>query len=246
MEVELDSATQFKDILDVCSALHSDISMLFGSDGLTIKVMSDDSVAMVNFTAKKEYFRRYEVPSPSKISVFLDDVLKVLKFAKSGDGLILSSDNDKLYITILGKHKLKFTVPLVSGDYTPSTEPKLNFDSFIEINAGLLENAVKAALSIDDTVGFILDKDSFTVYSKGDQKEFEQTFSLSDTPEITNISTKGRIESKYYGELLENLLSALDSDKQLKLYFATDYPLKIEYNINENASIVYLQAQRIA
>ncbi len=246
MEVEFDSATQFKDILNVCSALHSDISMLFGTEGLTIKVMSDDSVAMVNFNAKKEYFRKYEVSSPSKISVFLDDIIKVLKFAKSGDGLILSSEEDKLYITILGKHKLNFTVPLVNGDYTPATEPKLNFDSYIEINAGLLNDSIKAALSIDDTVGFILDKDSFTVYSKGDQKEFEQKFLLSDTPEITNISTKGKIESKYYGELLENLLSALDTDKQLKLYFASDYPLKIEYSFNDNASIVYLQAQRIA
>lgn len=245
MEVEFESASQFKDILDMCSALHSDISIDFLPEEMDIKVMSDDSVALINFSAKKPFFKNYSVDKPKKISIFLDDILKILKYAKSGEGLVLRDAGDELEVVIVGKYRDVFKIPLVNGDFTPTTEPKLSFSNYIEMQVGLLSNALKKALSIDDTVGFILEKDKFTIYSKGDQKEYKLELSPANTPEIISINTEGRVESKYYGELLQKILDNLEEDSNIKLYFSSDYPLKIEQNMG-NAELVYLQAQRVA
>ncbi|MCW1292552.1 MAG: hypothetical protein QXX36_02425 [Candidatus Rehaiarchaeum fermentans] len=245
MEIEFSSVSQFKDILSMCSALHSDISISFLPEEMNIKIMSDDSIAFINFSAFKSFFNKYEIEKPVKISVFLDDLLKILKYAKSADRIQMKYEGERLEITILDKYKSVFKVPLVNGDFSPSAEPNLKFDSYIELNAGLLKELIEKGLSLDDTVGFILDKNKFIVYSKGDEKEYNVELSLGETPEISAIKADKRIESKYQGEILYKIVSYLDDDKNVKLYFSSDYPLKIEYSL-ENANLIYLQAQRIS
>ncbi len=245
MEAEFKDAEVFKRMMDSTGSLMSDVSIDFNEEGFEIKAMDPANIAMVLFEAKKSIFSKFNIEKPVKISVSLDDLNGILKLAKREDKLIISDSKNKLILDIVGKTKQHFSIPLIDENYTAQKVPQLKFTAEVTILSGLVKESIKAANLVDDSVYFTVDRPRLIISSKSEEKEFSQELSINDNKEMFDMKSESTTRSKYSIEYLTKFLNSTDADKPIKLSFSNNYPLKLDYEINSDANMSFILANRL-
>ncbi|MCL4398327.1 hypothetical protein M1137_00820 [Candidatus Parvarchaeota archaeon] len=245
MEAEFKDAEVFKKMMDTIGSLMSDVSIDFNEEGFAIKAMDPANIAMVLFEAKKSIFSSFNVEKPIKISVSLDDLNGILRLTKKEDRLKMSDSKNRLVIDINGKNKQHFGIPLIDENYTAQKIPQLKFTSEVTVLGSLIKDSVKAAVLVDDSIYFTVDRPRFIISSKSEEKEFSQELSINDNKEIFDMKSDSTTRSKYSIDYLTKFLYAVDPEKPVRMSFSNNYPLKLDYEINSDASMSFILANRL-
>ncbi|MEM0143218.1 MAG: hypothetical protein QXL94_04620 [Candidatus Parvarchaeum sp.] len=245
MEAEFKDAEVFKKMMETIGSLMSDVSIDFNEEGFAIKAMDPANIAMLLFEAKKSIFSNFNVEKPVKISVSLDDLNGILRLAKKDDKIKMSDSKNKLIIDINGRNRQHFGIPLIDENYTAQKIPQLKFTSEITVLSSLVKDSVKAASLIDDSIYFTVDRPRFIISSKSEEKEFSQELSINENKEIFDLKSESTTRSKYSIEYLSKFLYAVDPEKPVKMSFSNNYPLKIDYEINSDALMSFILANRL-
>ena len=245
MEAEFKDAEVFKKMMDTIGSLMSDVSIDFNEEGFAIKAMDPANIAMVLFEAKKSIFSSFNVEKPIKISVSLDDLNGILRLTKKEDRLKMSDSKNRLVIDINGKNKQHFGIPLIDENYTAQKIPQLKFTSEVTVLGSLIKDSVKAAVLVDDSIYFTVDRPRFIISSKSEEKEFSQELSINDNKEIFDMKSDSTTRSKYSIDYLTKFLYAVDPEKPVRMSFSNNYPIKLDYEINSDASMSFILANRL-
>jgi proliferating cell nuclear antigen len=245
MEAEFKDVELFKKIMDAVGALMSDVSLDFDTDGFTIKAMDPANIAMILFEGKKSLFSSFVVEKSTKLSVSLDDLNGILKTIKKDDKVRLNDSKNKLNLDIRGKNKMHFSIPLIDENYTAQKVPQLKFTADFSILGAVIKDAIKAANLVDDSIYFTVDGQRLIIGSRSEEKEFSEEMSMNENKELLDIKSEGTTRAKYSIEYLIKVLGIVDPEKPLKMSFSNNYPMKLEYGINTDASISFILANRI-
>ena len=245
MEAEFKDAEVFKKMMDTIGSLMSDVSIDFNEEGFAIKAMDPANIAMVLFEAKRSIFSNFNIEKPVKISVSLDDLNGILRLAKKEDKIKMSDSKNRLIIDINGKNKQHFGIPLIDENYTAQKVPQLKFTSEVTVLSSLIKDSVKAASLVDDSIYFTVDRPRFIISSKSEEKEFSQELSINDNKEIFDLQSESTTRSKYSIDYLSKFMYAVDPEKPIKLSFSNNYPLKMDYEINSDAMMSFILANRL-
>ena len=245
MEAEFKDAEIFKKMMDSTGSLMSDVSIDFNEEGFAIKAMDPANIAMILFEAKKSIFSNFNIDKPIKISVSLDDLNGILRLVRKDDKLKISDSKNKLILDISGKNRQHFTIPLIDENYTAQKIPQLKFTAEITVLSSLIKDSVKAAALVDDSIYFTVDRPRFIISSKSEEKEFSQELSINDNKEIFDMKSESTTRSKYSIDYLSKFLYVADPEKPIRLSFSNNYPLKLDYEINTDASMSFILANRL-
>ncbi|MCL4391575.1 MAG: hypothetical protein M1284_02375 [Candidatus Parvarchaeota archaeon] len=245
MEAEFKDAEIFKKMMDSTGSLMSDVSIDFNEEGFAIKAMDPANIAMILFEAKKSIFSSFNIDKPIKISVSLDDLNGILRLVRKDDKLKISDSKNKLILDINGKNRQHFTIPLIDENYTAQKIPQLKFTAEITVLSSLIKDSVKAAALVDDSIYFTVDRPRFIISSKSEEKEFSQELSINDNKEIFDMKSESTTRSKYSIDYLSKFLYVADPEKPIRLSFSNNYPLKLDYEINTDASMSFILANRL-
>ncbi len=245
MEAEFKDVELFKKIMDAVGALMSDVSLDFDTEGFTIKAMDPANIAMILFEGKKSLFSSFVVEKSTKLSVSLDDLNGILKTIKKDDKVRLNDSKNKLNLDIRGKNKMHFSIPLIDENYTAQKVPQLKFTADFSILGAVIKDAIKAANLVDDSIYFTVDGQRLIIGSRSEEKEFSEEMSMNENKELLDIKSEGTTRAKYSIEYLIKVLGIVDPEKPLKMSFSNNYPMKLEYGINTDASISFILANRI-
>ncbi len=245
MEAEFKDVEVFKKIMDSIGNLMSDVSIDFTEDGFAIKAMDPANIAMVLFEAKSSIFSSFSLDKPVKISVSLDDLNGILKLSKKEDKLKISDAKSKLNLDLISKNKQHFSIPLIDENYTAQKIPQLKFSAEVTVLSSLMKDAIKGASLVDDSIYFTVDRPKFTISAKSEEKDFSQELSINDNKEIFDMKSESMTRSKYSIDYLSKFLYVADPEKPIKLSFSNNYPLKIDYEMNADASLSFILANRL-
>ncbi len=245
MEVEITEVLPFKDLMSMVGSLMADVSLDFSADGMSIKAMDPSNIAMVVFEAKSQFFSSFNIKEPTKLSISLDDLNNILRFVKQGERIVMKDTKGRLGISILGRRQTDFVMPLIGDDYTASKVPQLKLTASVTMLSDILKTGVKMASTVDDSVYFSVEDHVFEISAKNSEKEFSQKFDINNDKEILDISSEGLTKSKYSTDYLTKFISILDDERPAKLSFSNSYPLRIDYQFNDNAQLSFILANRI-
>ena len=245
MEAEFRDAEVFKKMMDTIGSLMSDVSIDFNEEGFAIKAMDPANIAMVLFEAKKSIFSNFSIEKPVKISVSLDDLNGILRLVKKEDKIKMSDSKNRLIIDINGRNKQHFGIPLIDENYTAQKIPQLKVTAEVTVLSSLIKDSVKAASLVDDSIYFTVDRPRLIISSKSEEKEFSQELSINDNKEIFDLKSESTTRSKYSIDYLSKFMYAVDSEKPIKLSFSNNYPLKLDYEINSDAVMSFILANRL-
>ena len=199
--------------------------------------MDPANVSMVNFKVPKSTFSQFESGN-EVLGVNLDNLKQILKRCSSGSSLLLEKKENLLSIQIQDRIKRNFTLNLIEVESEEKELPNLNFSSSVEISSVDLVNSIEDCGVVADSCSFIIKDGKFIVEAKSLNSAMSE-FS-GDEAEIVAENCK----AKYSLEYLQKFMKAAKICEKIKLQFAEDHPLKIDFK-NPELELNFILAPRV-
>jgi len=237
MIVKLDQPKLLTDIISIISELVTEVRIKLDKEGMSMIAIDPANVALVSFKLPAALFSQYDVEK-EVLGVSLSDLKSILRRSGSGSILIFKKEDNTLIIEIHDKVKRVFKLSLIDISGEEKAIPNLEFSSVVEMSTSDFADAIEDCAVVADSCSFITKDGKFIIEAAG-LHSARSEFS-SDEAEINAKDGK----SKYSLEYFQKFNKASKLTDKVKLYFADDYPMKIEFKSN-NRELLFILAPRV-
>jgi len=239
-EIKIDDARYWKSCVDSIVSLIDEGSFTISKEGIGLKAMDPSGISMISFFIPNKAFSKFEVDKPMNIGLNLENFGKILASSRQDEQLIMKESANKFHVEFVGKNsKRRYKLPMIDVKKDADKEPKIEFDSIVEVKSDSLKEILKDANLLSTHVGFKTDKDSFLVVAKGDAGELEEEH-MNNADVIKKISALKSSSATFNLDYLERMISACPSNSTMVLSIKTEEPIKIVYKIGEAEVSYYL------
>ena len=238
MLLKLDHPRLFSEIIGIISELVLEVRLKVSKEGLSIIAIDPANVAMVSFRLPNTAFSELEVDGKEVLGVSLESLKAVLRRIKSGSILIITKEENELKLQIKDKVAREFHLALIDVEGEEKEIPNLEFASRVEMSSIDFSEAIEDCSVVADSCSFISESNKFVIYAKGSLNSFKSEF----TDEV-NIQAE-HANSKYSLEYLQKMIKATKLTDKVKINFASDYPLKLDF-ITPFIELSFILAPRV-
>lgn len=240
-EIKIDDARYWKNCVDSIVSLIDEGSFNITKEGISLKAMDPSGISMISFFIPNKTFSKYDVDKPVSVGLNLENFGKILASSRAEEQLVMKESGNKFLVEFIGKtSKRRYKLPMIEVKKDADKEPKIEFDSVVEVKADSLKEILKDANLLSTHIGFKTDKDSFLVVAKGDAGELEEEH-LNNAEVIKKIDASKASSATFNLDYLERMISACPSNSTMVLSIKTEEPIKIEYKIGD-ANVSYFLA----
>jgi len=219
----------------------------FSEQGLKTRAMDPSRVALVDLEIGADAFSEYQVKDAIVLGVNLLEMNKVLSRGKSDDEITIELDKDggRLNIVFRGASTRKLSLPLIDISESELPEPKIPFTAVVEILAGVLQDGLKDAELVGETVRFEARGEEFSMSAESDRGKTELRLEKGDQG-LVKISANQPTRATYGIGYLSNMLKSAESSKTVTMSFGNDLPTQIDYPVADGKGrLRFLLAPRI-
>jgi proliferating cell nuclear antigen len=214
-------------------------------EGIRMVAMDPANISMVILTILPSAFIEYKVEGPEEITINLENFKQALKRAKPTDALALTSEKNKLKLTILGRSTKKFYIPLLEREAKERKVPSLEFMATVELDANEFRDYIDDASIAADAVTFEADKSLFTI-SAGDVSSKVSIELAKGNDALLQLSVGGdAVKATYSVEYLKKMARTSALSDTAVIQFANDYPLKLDFKSLNKLQMSFILAPRI-
>jgi proliferating cell nuclear antigen len=240
-EIKIDDARYWKNCVDSIVSLIDEGSFNITKEGISLKAMDPSGISMISFFIPNKAFAKFEMDKSVSLGLNLENFGKILSSSRSEEQLIMKENGNKFLVEFVGKNsRRRYRLPMIDVKKEADKEPKIEFDSVVEVKSDSLKDILKDANLLSTHVGFKTEKDSFVVFAKGDAGELEEEH-MNNAEVIKKINTSKGASATFNLDYLERMISACPSNSTMTLSIKTEEPIKIDYKIGD-ASVSYFLA----
>ena len=246
-EAKLDDIASLRESISAISDLIDECEMKITNEGIELVASDRAVVAVVDFYLSRESFKEYSIDKERKIGINLVNLLQILKRAASDDEMKIRLEDNKLKIILTGSSTRSFTMPLI--DVSKEEAPDLKklgagFSASFSIDSSVLNSGIEDAELITDSVVFTLRKDQLALKAEGDSSSAH--LEVPATEDVLKIIDMGEpVRSRYSIDYLKKMLKPRKLSETITAQMATDYPLKLEYNVPNKLRLSFILAPRV-
>jgi len=235
------------DSITVISELVNEVQFKIDKDKITVIAMDPANVAMVAYTLLSSAFTEYQIEAPLVLSVSLDSLKAVLRRSKPSDTLKLEFDKEKnrLKIQIKGTSTRTFSLSLIDIEEKKQKIPELKFPLKIETPSAVFDESINDMDIISESVALAVKDGKFIVKAASNLSEARVEITADDHTTITSSSTE-EVMSKYSLEYLKKIIKGSKLASKAVIQFSQNYPLKVEYTVQDRLSMQFILAPRVA
>jgi proliferating cell nuclear antigen len=137
-----------------------------------------------------------------------------------------------------------FSLPILnlSEDDIPSTD-QLEFTVDVDMETSVLEDAIKDALVVGDSVTVSSDGDSLSIEAEGDQSNVN--FNISGDAEGINSLEGTNAKSMFSLDYLNSMAGAKKLSDTVQIRLGEDFPMRLNFDVPEKAQLSFVLAPRI-
>lgn len=233
-----------RDSIDTISQLIGEGVFVLNKNGISLVATDRAMVAVVKFELKKSAFDEYKCDKETSIGVNIENLLQILKRAKSTDQITMEvADNSKIRIEMSGEGVRKFSIPLldISKGEIPEID-QLDFSSKMQIKTGTVEEGINDADIVSDSVVFETDGKILTIKTEGDSSSVESR--IDKKSGLVDIAGES-VRSRYALEYLKKMMKAGKISETASLNMGRDFPMKLEFTQPDKVSMSFVLAPRV-
>lgn len=247
MKLTLSDSRLLKESINVISELVNEVTFKVGKTGMELLAIDPANVAMIDFKLSSDAFAEYNVDADTNLSVNLESLKAILKRAKPEDSIILSLDESKsrMKIELTGDGKRTFNIALIDIDREQQKLPVLKFNAKVVVPASKLDDAITDMGIVSDSVALIAEASKFSMKSEGSLSDAKSEFHASENVSIA-LGKEEEITAKYAIEYLAKMTKAAKLADEVSLSFSSDYPLKLEYTLQNKLHLSFILAPRVS
>lgn len=213
--------------------------------GIRLVATDRAMVAAVDFELAKDFFDSYELDEEKDIALNIVDLTSIIKRSKKTNTITLELADSRLNVIIRNGASRKFSLPLleITQEEVPNLEQlEEQFKVKVELKNDVLKEFLKDAKLISDAVVFEVKDKKFKMLAAGDVSQTETELSSGDEGliELEGVEAK----AKYPLDYLTKIIKAAGAAESIRLYFATEFPMKISFNVGSAAKLDFVVAPR--
>jgi proliferating cell nuclear antigen len=237
MLVKLDNPKLLSDAISVISELVTEVKIKVGKEGMSIIAVDPANVALVSFMLPAAAFSALEADNET-IGISLENFKSVLRRSNSGSSVIMQTDENGLRVEIHDKIKRIFNIALINIEAEDKQMPELDFSSFVHMNTSDLIQSVEDCSIVGDACNFEVKQGKFIIEARG----LHSTKSEFSSDEVGLGGAEAK--SKYSLGYLQKFIKACKLADKCKIYFSSNYPMKLELKEN-NLDMSFILAPRM-
>jgi proliferating cell nuclear antigen len=243
-DIKLNEPKVLHGCVSVISDFITEANFLISQEGIKLVAIDPANISMVVLNLLPSAFMEYKVTEPQEITVNLDSLKQALKRAKANEILVLSLEKNKLKITLSGKSKKRFYIPLLEREGKERKIPDLDFNAKIEIDAVEFKDYIEDASIVGDALVLEAGAESFAL-SSGDTGSKVHIELERGNNALINLNVKEPVRSIYSIEYLKKMAKAASLADTVSLNFSKDYPLRLEFKSLDKFNMNFILAPRI-
>lgn len=245
MKLTLAEPRFLKDSVSIISDLITEARFKVTKQSLQFVAMDPANVAMVVFELFSTSFTEYLLEEEEDFAVNLSYFKQILKRAGSNDTVTLELVEDKLKVQLKGKSTRTFSLAVLESEDREQKEPSLEFGSTITTPSNVLNDTVEdAAVIMADSISFVSEPKKITFLAESDLNQVKIELTEADDVVIQH-SGESTIKAKYSIEYLKKIVASSKLSDTVKLSFAKDYPMKLEYSVVDKLHLSFILAPRV-
>ncbi|MEM4256937.1 MAG: hypothetical protein QXD98_01110 [Candidatus Diapherotrites archaeon] len=234
--IELKNVGFFKSSIEAISPFIPEGNFRFNEKGIHFRSIDPSQILLVDYFVDKSAFDKFSI-EPAFVGLNISELEKVFNRAMPNDVAIISLSESEIVITFKNELERSFRIPLIDVSDEEQKLPQENYDSFIEISARLLKEALKDASVFGSGVVFRVKGEKFFLESKGDSGSMNLSSLHS---KFIKVKSKAESVSKYSLSYLQNIVRSSDADSVISIAFKSEAPMKISYKIGPSNITFYL------
>jgi len=227
--IRITKVQPFQSAIRAIANFISEGNFRFNEKGLSFKAIDPSQIVLVSYEAKKEFFERFDV-EPSLIGIDIDELNKVVRRASINDAIELELEDSYLKMTIIGSLERTFRLPLIDVLEEEPEVPEQDYDATIEIEAKLLQEALKDASLFESSVVFRVENARLFIEARGSQGMLRTEAKQHD---IVKVNAKADVVGKYSLNFLENIVREAEPSEKILLELKNEAPMRISYGIGQ-------------
>ncbi|MBM4240737.1 MAG: proliferating cell nuclear antigen (pcna) [Euryarchaeota archaeon] len=228
-----------KTSFDAISSIVDEVQMQADNEGLRLDALDRSHITFVHLELKSDLFDEFSCIKPLKINVDTEELMKVLKRAKSDDIVELSTDEGNLIVTFEGEARRRFKIRLIDIEYEAPSPPELEYPTEFEVPFSLLKDSIQDIDIFSDKIALMVDKDKFISSAEGE-------FGDANIEYLHGEKIENKAKSVFSLEKIKEMLKADKFSDTVTLKLGNDMPLNLSLKmVTEDGELSFLLAPRI-
>jgi proliferating cell nuclear antigen len=243
-KAEIDDVGLLKDSMKTISDLISEGLFQLTEDGLKLVAADPALVGLVDFKIEKDVFETYELDEETKVGLNIENLYSILRRANSDDKITFEVDDSKFHIKMENSSTRNFSLPILnlSEDDIPETD-QLGFDFEAELEASVLEGAVKDSMVVSDAVTVSANDTELNIRAEGDQSNAD--FTITADSEGVIMMNGEPVESMFSLDYLSKMIGAKKLSDNVTIKLGDDFPMRLEFIRPDEVNLSFVLAPRI-
>jgi len=236
----MDDARYWRSVVNAIVSLIDEGTFNISKEGISLKAMDPSGISMISFSMPNKAFSKFNVEKTTPVGLNLGNLSKFLDRSRDGEQLVMKDAGNQIELTFVGQNsKRKCTLPMIDAGKDPEKEPKIDFESRVELKSDSLREVLKDVTLVSTYANFKTDKNFFLVTGNGDAGKLEEEH-LDSADMIKKLDVKKATSATFNLEYLERIVNGCPSDTTISLSLKNDEPIRIDYMIGEASFIYYL------
>jgi proliferating cell nuclear antigen len=243
-KAEIDDVGLLQDSMKTISDLISEGLFQLTEDGLKLVAADPALVGLVDFKIEKDVFETYELDEETKVGLNIENLYSILRRANSDDKITFEVDDSKFHIKMENSSTRNFSLPILnlSEDDIPETD-QLGFDFEAELEASVLEGAVKDSMVVSDAVTVSANDTELNIRAEGDQSNAD--FTITADSEGVIMMNGEPVESMFSLDYLSKMIGAKKLSDNVTIKLGDDFPMRLEFVRPDEVNLSFVLAPRI-
>ncbi|EGF76558.1 hypothetical protein BATDEDRAFT_92516 [Batrachochytrium dendrobatidis JAM81] len=255
LEARLQHASTLKKLLDAVKELVTDANFECNETGIALQAMDTSHISLVTLLLRSSGFEHYRCDRNSSLGISLASLGKILKCASNEDVLTLRAGENADVLTLVfeapdSERCSEFEMKLMDIDSEHLGIPDSNYDVVVKMSSVEFQRICRDMSTLSESITIECAKDSVRFMTEGDIGSgyitLKPGMSIDDSEDTsTTIELQQACSLTFSLKYLSNFTKATPLSKTVTLSMSNEYPLLVEYKVNEIGFIRYYLAPKM-
>jgi len=247
MKVVFPQAKEVKNILPAIVSFLSEGTFKANKDGIFLSSLDPANVAVILLDMYPNMFIEYDIQDEEKFTINLEDLKKIMtKVAlKNQISWEIDEEKNKFVLTVYGKAKKVFTLPLIESEGSFMDLPSLELPVKVEMDSKAFYDIIESAKVIADEIKIVANPDGPKVsfIAEGELKDMKIDLTPQDES-VLSMEVPSKAMARYSVDYLYKLSKVAKISDTLTFKFDSGKPIWIDYKSTDKFKFGFVLAPR--
>lgn len=247
MKVTFPQAKELKNLVGATVAFLSEGTFKATKESISLASLDPSNVAVILLDMYPNMFLDYEIEDEEVFTVNLEDMKKIITKAKIKEQIEweIDKEKNKFVLTIKGKSRKVFTLPLIESEGGPLEIPTLELPIKVEMDAKALGEIMTSAKVVADEVKFVADPNGpkVSIVAEGELKDMRIELTPQDES-ILSMEVPSKAIARYSVDYLYKVTKVANVSDTVIIRFDNGKPIWLDYKSVDKFRFGFILAPR--